>query len=93
MRKLFTDPKTSDSVPLAKPHELNNQRMQLMGKRGQMKIEWRKILTAQQIAKLLMGDRMSRKGTAKNTADLIAEKNTFRAYCPEAEIFSRPNTA
>ena len=52
MRKLFTEPNTEDSVLLARQKELNGLRMQLMEKRGQMKIEWRKILTAEQISKL-----------------------------------------
>lgn len=62
MRKLSTDPKTSDSMLLAKQKELNGQRIQLMEKRGQMRIEWRKILTTEQIAKL---DRMPHKGHGK----------------------------
>jgi Spy/CpxP family protein refolding chaperone len=58
MRKLFTDPKTSDATLAAKQKELNSLRMQLMEKRGQMRLEWRKILTPEQLAKL---DRMPHK--------------------------------
>jgi len=55
MRKLFTDPKTDDETLLAKQKEISELRQQLSEKKGQMKIEWRKILTPAQIAKL---DRM-----------------------------------
>jgi Spy/CpxP family protein refolding chaperone len=52
MRKLFTDPKTDDETLLAKQKEISGLRQQLSEKKAQMKIEWRKILTAEQIAKL-----------------------------------------
>ena len=52
MRKLFTDPKTDEATLIAKQKELNALRQQLMEKRGQMAIEQRRILTAEQIAKL-----------------------------------------
>jgi len=55
MRKLFTDPKVSDATLLAKLKELGALRQTLMDKRAKMRIEWRKILTAEQIQKL---DRM-----------------------------------
>ena len=52
MRKLFTDPKADDATLMAKQKELNALRMQLMEKRAQKRIEWRKILTPEQITKL-----------------------------------------
>jgi Spy/CpxP family protein refolding chaperone len=52
MRKLFTDPKTDDKTLLAKQKEIRDIRQQLSEKKAQMKIEWRKILTPEQIAKL-----------------------------------------
>jgi Spy/CpxP family protein refolding chaperone len=52
MRKLFTDPKTDEVTLLAKQKELNTLRQQLLEKKSQMKIEWRKILTSEQITKL-----------------------------------------
>ena len=52
MRKLFTDPKTDDETLLAKQKEISGLRQQLSEKKAQMKIEWRKILTPEQIAKL-----------------------------------------
>ena len=52
MRKLFTDPKTDDETLLAKQKEMSGLRQQLSEKKAQMKIEWRKILTPEQIAKL-----------------------------------------
>lgn len=52
MRKLFTDPKTDEATLLAKQKELNTLRQQLLEKKSQMKIEWRKILTSEQITKL-----------------------------------------
>jgi len=52
MRKLFTDPKTDDVALLAKQKEINNLLMLRADKRAQLKIEWRKILTPEQIAKL-----------------------------------------
>ena len=58
MRKLFTDPKTDDEALLAKQNEISKLRQQLSDKKAQMKLEWRKILTPEQIAKL---DRMPNK--------------------------------
>jgi Spy/CpxP family protein refolding chaperone len=52
MRKLFTDPKTDDATLLAKQKEIRDLRQQLSDKRDGMKLEWRKILTSEQIAKL-----------------------------------------
>ena len=52
MRKLFTDPKTDDETLLAKQKEISELRQQLSDKKAQMKVEWRKILTPEQIAKL-----------------------------------------
>jgi Spy/CpxP family protein refolding chaperone len=52
MRKLFTDPKTDDETLLAKQKEISELRHQLSDKKDAMKIEWRKILTPEQIAKL-----------------------------------------
>jgi len=62
MRKLFTDPKTDDATLLAKQKEISGLRQQLGDKKAQMKIEWRKILTPEQIAKL---DRMPHRHHAK----------------------------
>ena len=55
MRKLFTDPKTDDQTLLAKQKELSMLVQKLMDKKAQMKIEWRHVLTPEQIQKL---DRM-----------------------------------
>ena len=55
MRKVFTDPKTDDQTLLAKQKELGMLVQKLMERRGQMKIEWRHVLTPEQIQKL---DRM-----------------------------------
>jgi len=52
MRKLFTDPKVDDATLLAKQKEINALRQKLMERAAQLKIEWRKILTAEQIQKL-----------------------------------------
>ena len=52
MRKLFTDPKTDEATLLAKQKELNSLRQQMLEKKLQMKISWRKILTPEQITKL-----------------------------------------
>jgi len=52
MRKLFTDPKTDDATLLAKQKEISELRQQLRDKKAQKKIEWRRILTPEQIAKL-----------------------------------------
>jgi Spy/CpxP family protein refolding chaperone len=52
MRRLFTDPKTSDQVLLAKEREISALRQKLFDTRAQMKIEWRSILTPEQIQKL-----------------------------------------
>ncbi len=65
MRKLFTDPKTDDATLLAKQKEISELRQQLSDKKGGMKIEWRKILTPEQIAKL---DRIPHRHHAKRWA-------------------------
>ncbi|MGD0659881.1 MAG: Spy/CpxP family protein refolding chaperone [Syntrophorhabdales bacterium] len=57
VRKLFTDPKTDDATLLAKEKELNGLKVKLMDKKAEMKVEWRKILTPEQIRVL---DRMHR---------------------------------
>ena len=65
MRKLFADPKVDDAALLAKQKEVSSLRQRLMEKRAQMRIEWRKILMAEQIQKLdrmPMGHGMGRGG-------------------------------
>ncbi|MFZ1980457.1 MAG: Spy/CpxP family protein refolding chaperone [Smithella sp.] len=62
MRKLFTDPKTDDATLLAKNKEISELRQQLSEKKAQMRIEWRKILTPEQIMKL---DKMPHKRHAE----------------------------
>jgi Spy/CpxP family protein refolding chaperone len=52
LRKLFTDPKADNGVLLAKEKELNAMRLKLMDRKAEMKIEWRKVLTPEQIAML-----------------------------------------
>lgn len=52
MRKLYTDPKTEEAPLFAKQKELNTLRQQLLEKKSQMRMEWRKILTPEQIARL-----------------------------------------
>jgi Spy/CpxP family protein refolding chaperone len=52
MRKLFTDPKTSEAALMAKQKEVGALRQKLMDKTAQMIIEGRKILTPEQIRKL-----------------------------------------
>jgi Spy/CpxP family protein refolding chaperone len=63
MRKLFTDPKTDEAALLAKHNELNALRQQLLEKKFQMKLEWRKNLTPEQITKL---DQMPHKRDVKD---------------------------
>jgi Spy/CpxP family protein refolding chaperone len=65
MRKLYTDPKTDDATLLAKYKEISKLRQQLSDKKAGMKIEWRKILTPEQIAKL---DRIPHRYHAKGRA-------------------------
>ncbi|MDR2019061.1 MAG: Spy/CpxP family protein refolding chaperone [Syntrophobacterales bacterium] len=52
MRKLFTDPNASEAAIVAKQREIGTLFQKLFEKRAQMKIEWRKILTAEQISNL-----------------------------------------
>ena len=52
VRKLFTDPKTDEATLLAKEKELNGLKLKLMDKKAEMKVEWRKILTPDQIRML-----------------------------------------
>jgi Spy/CpxP family protein refolding chaperone len=51
-QKLFTDPKTDDATLLEKEKELNALKHQFMDKKAEMKVEWRKILTPEQIQML-----------------------------------------
>lgn len=63
MRKLFTDPKVNAATLLAKEKESAALRQKLQDRRAQMKIEWRSVLTPDQIQKLdqmPMGRRMDR---------------------------------
>lgn len=55
MKRLFTDPKTDEQALIAKQNELQSLVFKLMQRKGQMKIEWRRVLTPEQIRKL---DRM-----------------------------------
>jgi Spy/CpxP family protein refolding chaperone len=57
VRKLFTDPKTEDATLLAKEKELNDLKHQLMDKKAEEKVAWRRILNPEQIQML---DRMHR---------------------------------
>jgi len=52
VQKLFTDPKTDDATLLGKEKELNALKLQLMDKKAEMKVEWRKILNPEQIRML-----------------------------------------
>jgi Spy/CpxP family protein refolding chaperone len=52
VRKLFTDPKTDDATLLAKEKELNGLKLKFMDRKAEMKVEWRKILTPEQIQML-----------------------------------------
>jgi Spy/CpxP family protein refolding chaperone len=58
MKKLFTDPKTDEQTLIAKQNELQTLVFKLMQRKGQMKIEWRRVLTPEQIQKL---DRMPKR--------------------------------
>lgn len=52
MRKLFTDPKADDAALMATQKELHDIMLKLMDRKAQMKIEWRKVLTPEQIRML-----------------------------------------
>jgi len=54
MRKLFTDPKADQATLLSKERELSAMRQKLMERRAQAILEWRSILTPEQIQKLDM---------------------------------------
>jgi Spy/CpxP family protein refolding chaperone len=79
MRKLFTDPKTDETTLLAKQKELSTLSQQLRDKKAQMKIEWRKILTPEQIAKL---DRMPHRPGAmgRGMKDYHRQHHNFDNY-------------
>ena len=55
MRKLFTDPKADQAALVAKEKELSGLSQKLMERRTQAMLEWRSVLTPEQIRKL---DRM-----------------------------------
>ena len=52
MGKLFTDPKADEAALSAKQKELQGLIVSLMDRRAQMKLEWRRVLTPEQIAML-----------------------------------------
>ncbi len=52
MKRLFTDPKADAAALQAKQRELSAIRQKLMDRRAQAIIEWRSLLTPQQIQKL-----------------------------------------
>lgn len=52
MRRLFTDPKADAAALQAKQRELSAIRQKLMDRRAQAVIEWRSLLTPQQVQKL-----------------------------------------
>jgi Spy/CpxP family protein refolding chaperone len=52
MRKLFTDPKTTDAALLAKHREMDAMLVKLMDRKAEMKLQWRKVLTPEQIGML-----------------------------------------
>jgi len=54
MRKLFTDPKTDQATLLSKEKELSGLKQKLDERRTQAMLEWRSILTPEQIGKLDM---------------------------------------
>jgi len=56
VKKLFGDPRVDDATLMAKQKELIALKLKMMERKGQMKIEWRRILTPEQIQKL---DRIS----------------------------------
>jgi Spy/CpxP family protein refolding chaperone len=84
-RKLFTDPKTDDATLLAKQKEISDLRQQLSEKKAQMKIEWRKILTPEQIAKL---DRLPHRHHAKEWAH---HRHHDRQYPAKKDMKSAPS--
>ncbi len=54
MRKLFTDPKADQATLLSKEKELSGLRQKLAERKAQAMLEWRSILTPDQIQKLDM---------------------------------------
>jgi Spy/CpxP family protein refolding chaperone len=52
VQRLFTDPKTGDAAIEAKEKELSVLTTRLFEKMAQMRLQWRKILTAEQLQKL-----------------------------------------
>ncbi len=52
VQKLFTDPATDDATLLAKEKELNGLKLKFMDRKAEMKVEFRKILTPEQIRML-----------------------------------------
>jgi Spy/CpxP family protein refolding chaperone len=52
MHKRFTDPKTDDATLRAKAKELEALKMKLADSRIEKRLEWRKVLTVEQLQKL-----------------------------------------
>jgi len=52
MRKLFTDPKSDEATILAKEKEISALTLKFMDRQAQMKVEWRRTLTPEQIQRL-----------------------------------------
>jgi len=59
MRKLFTDPRTDEATILTKEKEISTLILKFMDRQAQMKVEWRRTLTPEQIQRL---DTMPRPG-------------------------------
>ena len=68
VKKLFTDPKTDQATLLSRENELNGLREKLMERRTQAKLEWRSILTPEQIQKL---DRMPGRHAMSNGREMM----------------------
>lgn len=64
MRRLFSDPKADSAALMAKQKEVSALQQRLMDRRAQTMIEWRALLTPEQIQKLdLAGMAHSRMGS------------------------------
>jgi zinc resistance-associated protein len=66
MRRLFTDPKADSAAIAAKQKEVSAIRQKLVDRRAQAMIEWRSLLTPEQIQKLDMFS-MGRRGMGGGT--------------------------
>jgi len=96
MERLFTDPKTDAKALMAKEKELASIREQLTEQRARTIIEWRSLLTPEQIVKLdlmtMAHHRMVRDLSFEMGRDMMADRMGYGPMGPEGGPGMGPET-